>query len=55
MTASGYEATLRLAEERPDLILLLRLIAEHGDEWLNEALHELVARGLLTKEWHGPS
>lgn len=45
----GYTATMQLAEDRPDLIPLVRLILDMGDEAFNEALHELVQRGLLDR------
>src|SRR5436309_2737046 len=37
---------MALAEERPDLLPLLRLILVMGDEEFNEALRELEKRGL---------
>ncbi len=43
----GFEATKQLALERPDLIPLVRLILEMGDEAFNAGLDELVRRGLL--------
>lgn len=45
---NGYEATMLLAEERPELIPLVRIILELGDAGFNDALDELVRRGLLT-------
>ena len=47
MNSDGYTATMLLAEERPELIPLVRLIIEMGDDAFNEALDELVRRGLL--------
>jgi hypothetical protein len=47
MSTDGYTATMLLAEERPELIPLVRLILEMGDRAFNEALDELVRRGLL--------
>jgi len=47
----GYTATLRLARERPELVALLRAIAALGDKGFNDALDELVRRGLLVAEW----
>lgn len=48
--SDGYTKTMQLAEERPDLIPLVKLILEMGDEAFNEGLDELTRRGLLAKE-----
>lgn len=45
--SDGYAQTMRLAEERPDLLPLVKLIATMGDEAFNEGLDELIARGIL--------
>jgi hypothetical protein len=50
MNEDGYSATTRLAQERPDLIPLLRIIVTLGDEGFNDALDELTKRGLLTTD-----
>jgi hypothetical protein len=47
---SGYLRTNQLATERPDLLPLLRLIFDMGDEAFNEGLDVLVERGLLDRD-----
>ena len=46
----GYEATMKLAAERPELVPLVRLIFDMGDEAFSEGLRELVRRGILTTD-----
>ena len=52
---SAYEATQLLAQERPDLLPLLRKIVDGGDGFYEgerpEDLDELVRRGLLERDW----
>jgi hypothetical protein len=44
---NGYDATMQLADERPELLPLLRVIFTLGDKGFNEGLEELERRGLL--------
>jgi hypothetical protein len=50
----GYESTILLSQERPDLIPLVLLILEMGVEAFNEGLDELVRRGLLAADIRPP-
>lgn len=58
--SDGYERTMRLASERPDLLPVLRRILAAGSEGhfedeSQDDLDELVRRGLITRSYEGTS
>jgi hypothetical protein len=48
--ADAYAAVKLLAEERPELLPLVRVILDLGDEGFNAGLAELERRGILTAD-----
>jgi hypothetical protein len=48
--SSGYDAVMLLAKERPELLPLVRVILDLGDEGFNAGLAELERRGILTAD-----